>query len=127
MDTMTLKQLLTRLQLPTHIVEAETMERALDAIQITVHIHTHGEEKAVGGAGFPPYDISNRPEPGHVVRVTESGNYAKVGAIGTVKERSTVPWIHFIEPTGYAAGVPHLGIPPNYADCLSMDKLQRVA
>lgn len=65
---------------------------------------------------------------GDRVRVirTRGPQEAKAGQIGTVRENSRSPWVHFDEPTGYKEGVPRLGIPDGYADVVVQDNLELV-
>lgn len=60
-----------------------------------------------------------------VVRLSP-GTDAKIGQIGTVREASNAPWIHFDEETGYALPIEELGIPAGFADCVSAEDLELV-
>lgn len=55
---------------------------------------------------------------GDRVRVLRDVECVKEGQVGTVREDSYSPWIHFDTRTGYSTPVDRLGIPAGYADCV---------
>lgn len=65
---------------------------------------------------------------GDRVRIIETGysDMAKLGAIGTVIENGTAPWICFDEITGRSGGCKLPGGKPGHMDCIPEDRLELV-